>query len=156
MTCRRKRSRAPAGARCPRFNGWPRSVFDWDILFLIPLPWWGPVLAPVLIASLMVVGGTWATHPRWTQPATAPSRASWRLHGLGIALALYVFMEDALRAVSRGLDVRQVVPTVFNWPLFWVAFACIAAPVAQIAWRRRGLRQRLAADGANRRRDCRA
>src|SRR5512138_1410176 len=21
---------------------WPRSLFDWDILFLIPLPWWGP------------------------------------------------------------------------------------------------------------------
>ena len=23
--------------------GWPRSLFDWDILFLLPLPWWGPV-----------------------------------------------------------------------------------------------------------------
>ena len=28
-------------------SGWPRSLFDWDILFLLPLPWWGPVLAPV-------------------------------------------------------------------------------------------------------------
>ncbi len=25
---------------------WPHSIFDWDILFLIPLPWWGPLLAP--------------------------------------------------------------------------------------------------------------
>ena len=137
-------------------GGWPRSVFDWDILFLIPLPWWGPVLAPLLIASLMVVGGTWATHPGFTQPATVPSRASWGLHGLGIALALYVFMDDAFRALSRGQDVRQVVPAVFDWPLFWVALACIAAPLAQITWRRRGRRQRLAADVANRRRDCRA
>src|SRR2546428_650727 len=30
----------------------------WDILFLLPLPWWGPVLAPVSIAVLMVLGGT--------------------------------------------------------------------------------------------------
>src|SRR4051794_12699294 len=30
--------------------GWPKSLFDWDVLFLIPLPWWGPVLAPVCIA----------------------------------------------------------------------------------------------------------
>ena len=25
--------------------GWPHSLLDWDILFLLPLPWWGPVLA---------------------------------------------------------------------------------------------------------------
>src|SRR6185503_14790450 len=23
-------------------TGWPTSPLDWDILFLIPLPWWGP------------------------------------------------------------------------------------------------------------------
>jgi hypothetical protein len=33
-------------------SGWPRSLFDWDIQFLLPLPWWGPVLAPMLIAAL--------------------------------------------------------------------------------------------------------
>lgn len=42
------------------FIGWPRSVLDPDLLFLIPLPWWGPVLAPILIATLMVLGGTLA------------------------------------------------------------------------------------------------
>jgi hypothetical protein len=29
---------------------WPVSLLDWDILFLIPLPWIGPVIAPVSIA----------------------------------------------------------------------------------------------------------
>ena len=38
--------------------GWPRSLFDWDLLFLLPLPWWGPVLAPVCIAMLMIAWGT--------------------------------------------------------------------------------------------------
>ena len=42
-------------------GGWPRSLFDWDILFLLPVPWWGPVLAPVSIALLMIVGGTLAS-----------------------------------------------------------------------------------------------
>src|SRR6476619_1365482 len=41
--------------------GWPRSLFDWDILFLLPLPWWGPVLAPCCIATLMILWGTYAT-----------------------------------------------------------------------------------------------
>jgi hypothetical protein len=22
--------------------GWPHSLLDWDVLFLLPLPWWGP------------------------------------------------------------------------------------------------------------------
>ena len=41
--------------------GWPHSLLDWDILFLIPLPWWGPVLAPVLISLLLILWGTLAS-----------------------------------------------------------------------------------------------
>ena len=39
------------------FIGWPKSLLDPDLLFLIPLPWWGPVLSPVLISILMITGG---------------------------------------------------------------------------------------------------
>ena len=41
--------------------GWPHSLLDWDILFLLPLPWWGPVLAPVLISLLLILWGTLAS-----------------------------------------------------------------------------------------------
>jgi len=34
---------------------WPDSIMDWDILFLIPVTWASPVLAPVLI-SLTLLG----------------------------------------------------------------------------------------------------
>ena len=37
---------------------WPASLMTWDILFLIPLPWVGPVITPVLIAAAMIVAGT--------------------------------------------------------------------------------------------------
>ena len=33
------------------FTGWPASIVDPDVLFLIPLPWWGPVISPTLIAA---------------------------------------------------------------------------------------------------------
>jgi hypothetical protein len=42
-------------------TGWPHSLMDWDILFLLPLPWWGPVIAPVSIAVLMILWGTAAS-----------------------------------------------------------------------------------------------
>jgi hypothetical protein len=35
--------------------GWPESVFTWDILFLLPVPWVGPVLAPGIVAITMCV-----------------------------------------------------------------------------------------------------
>lgn len=33
---------------------WPGSWFDWDILFLIPTIWTGPVLAPVILSVIMI------------------------------------------------------------------------------------------------------
>lgn len=39
------------------FIQWPSSLLDWDILFLIPLPWYGPVIAPCIISLLMILLG---------------------------------------------------------------------------------------------------
>lgn len=115
--------------------GWPRSLFDWDVLFLLPLPWWGPVIAPVSIAVLMVVWGTLATTSRAGWEDDGSSRRLWVAAGAGAALALYVFMADALAALPYGREaVRTVLPASFNWPLFIVALALMAAPVAPMVW----------------------
>lgn len=127
--------------------GWPRSLFDWDILFLLPLPWWGPVLAPVCVALLMIVLGTLASQFSDRSPATSLTWTLWGLNGLGVALALYVFMADSLRMIHQGLDVTaSVLPTSFNWPVFCVALTLMAAPVAQMGWRMRSRRQGLSAE----------
>ena len=34
---------------------WPASIMDWDILFLIPMAWASPVLAPVLVSFVMLL-----------------------------------------------------------------------------------------------------
>jgi hypothetical protein len=111
-------------------TGWPNSLRDWDILFLLPLPWWGPVLSPMLIAVMMIIWGTLASQG---EPFTRSFRSEWKawaLNFLGILLALYVFMEDALRAVSGGADaIRTVLPIRFDWPLFIIALGLMAAPI---------------------------
>lgn len=113
---------------------WPRTLLDWDILFLLPLPWWGPVLAPMSIAALMIVWGTLVTQRR-DQFAPSPVTAAWVLCSIGIALALYAFMADALSVAHQGTDaVRTVLPTTFNWAVFLVALALMAAPVAHMTW----------------------
>ncbi|HEY2906506.1 MAG TPA: hypothetical protein VGJ29_11455 [Vicinamibacterales bacterium] len=112
--------------------GWPKSLFDWDVLFLLPLPWWGPVLAPICVALLMILWGTMVIQRQVRSRARSfASTLSWRLNWLGAALALYVFMADSLHIVHKGIDAtRTVLPTTFNWPVFVVALILMAAPVA--------------------------
>ncbi len=115
-------------------TGWPRSLFDWDILFLIPLPWWGPVLAPALIATLMVIGGGLLMlndHSDTTAPLWPTLRAQM-LSGAGVALALYVFMADALRAIRQGESLQHLLPQSFNWPLFLIAWTLMAASAVDV------------------------
>lgn len=38
--------------------GWPSGLFEMDILFLIPIPWFGPVIAPVLVSICLIAFGT--------------------------------------------------------------------------------------------------
>ncbi len=35
---------------------WPRTIFSWDVLFLIPVPWFSPVISPVIISILGIIG----------------------------------------------------------------------------------------------------
>ena len=115
-------------------SGWPRTLMDWDILFLLPLPWWGPVLAPVSIALVMILWGTLATQSRETAAGTS-ARWAWALGWAGVALALAMFMIDAWRALPAGRDaVLQVLPTRFNWPVFSVALLLIASPAFHQCW----------------------
>ncbi len=116
---------------------WPRSLLDWDILFLIPLPWWGPVIAPVLIAALMILWGTLVTQFERIHPPALSNGRVWSLTFIGAALALYVFMADALRINGEGLEaLRNLLPVRFNWPLFLGALALLSAPVVQELWAR--------------------
>jgi len=38
---------------------WPGSPFTRDVLFVIPVAWAGPVIAPVLVSAAMIATGLW-------------------------------------------------------------------------------------------------
>ena len=38
---------------------WPESLATWDVLFLLPSPWLGPVWTAALIAASLVLAGAW-------------------------------------------------------------------------------------------------
>src|SRR5437773_879459 len=82
-------------------------------------PYQADPLVMILWGTLVTQAGDDATDARWT----------WALGWIGIVLALAIFMIDAWRALPDGRDaVRQVLPTRFNWSLFWVALLLMASP----------------------------
>ncbi len=37
---------------------WPSSLFTWDVLFLIPVPWVSPVIIPIIISTIFIIQGS--------------------------------------------------------------------------------------------------
>ncbi|MBN1415894.1 MAG: hypothetical protein JW973_12395 [Bacteroidales bacterium] len=35
--------------------GWPDSLMTWDVLFLIPVTWTGPVISPIIVSCTMIL-----------------------------------------------------------------------------------------------------
>jgi len=106
---------------------WPESLSTWDILFLIPLPWVGPVWAPVLVALSMIVcglislraGGIPGRIPHWTGV-------------LGGAIVIIVaFVWDFRNTTAGGI------PNPFNWPLFLLGEAIGLSAFLAATWRAR-------------------
>jgi hypothetical protein len=86
--------------------GWPGSLFDWDILFLIPLPWIAPVIAPAVISLLMTICGGMVVLRTAGERRFHPGVLSWALGVVGTSLILFSFMVDT----DAGLRGASPVP----------------------------------------------
>ncbi len=117
------------------FLGWPRSPLDRDVLFLIPLPWWGPVIAPLAIAAVMCIGGAAAVLQEERGIAWRLRRENVAIAAAGMAVVLYSFMADAIAALPDGATaVNDVRPSEFSWPLFAIGFAAMAWAGLRVTW----------------------
>ncbi len=92
--------------------GWPVSVLDWDILFLIPLAWAGPVIAPVVVSAVMLL---FAGIILYLDSSGRPVKAGlWGWPGFCLAGAVVV--------VSFGIAGLHIFEPdfaeYFSWPLF--------------------------------------
>jgi len=115
------------------FIGWPTSLFNSDLLFLIPLPWWGPVMSPILIALLMMLSGERAVlfAERGTRIHFRP--LDWTALTIGVLIILYSFMADSLTLLPANLEMlSEVKPTAFNWLLYMIGFALVVFSVYRV------------------------
>lgn len=86
---------------------WPPSLATWDILFLIPVPWVGPVWSPVVVALSMIVCGLIAL-----QRGIRVRLRDTAIILAGAAIIFAAFIWDFRNTSAGGM------PNPFNWPLF--------------------------------------
>jgi hypothetical protein len=105
------------------FAGWPPSLTTTDLLFLIPVPWAGPVWSPIAVSLALVGFGLAAAHR--LRDAKELRVVRWHLAaGLtGGLLVILSYTLDALRLIDGGY------PGPYPWPIFLagMAVAAIAA-----------------------------
>ncbi|MDO9548493.1 MAG: hypothetical protein Q7J65_05995 [Candidatus Marinimicrobia bacterium] len=118
------------------FLDWPPSLLTWDILFLIPLPWLGPVLAPVIVSLTMIWLGTSLLLLEEANGQVFLKTEDWLLllFGTGLIFASFVLNYSALivqgnylskfLTLSQNHEFLKVVyaytPEKFNWVMFGV------------------------------------
>lgn len=110
------------------FIGWPSSLGDWDVLFLIPVPWIGPVWAPITVSASLIGFGLAAVRAIEAGRTVMPGWASIALSVAGGILVVLSFTLDATRIMAGGL------PGWYPWPVF-IAGMLLAASGALLALR---------------------
>ena len=121
--------------------GWPENLLTWDVLFLLPTVWVGPVLAPCLISIGLLILAVVILSGRERNASYAPARFHWFLLIASGLIMLYTFMVDPIRYLSSlepghrmgtaamsALEHYQ--PAAFPWPLF--LFACAVGSAALV------------------------
>jgi hypothetical protein len=109
---------------------WPKSVLTWDILFLIPVPWSAPVLAPALVAMTMIGTSLIYLWREWKGHSIRLRVIHWLGACVGALFILAAFIWDYRNVMAGGM------PMHFNWALF--AFGELIWAMSFVHWLRAG------------------
>jgi len=89
---------------------WPSSLFTWDILFLIPVAWVGPVWSPIVVSLNLILAGILLNHLYKNGIILSPGWIHWGIEILGAAMIVYSYV-NRVPALLRGIP-----PTAYSWP----------------------------------------
>lgn len=131
---------------------WPDSILSWDLLFLIPLPWVGPVLTPCIVCITLIAFSLTAV---WfdTNGYYARMKMRERLGFiLGSAVIIISFMIDYYLTITNNGSTHEKLwslfsdrklfeqaltykPEVFAWKTYITGELILCGSIAAYAYR---------------------
>lgn len=119
------------------FLAWPQTLLTWDILFLIPVPWVGPVITPVIISLTMILFALTVIHCSGKGRKTGIKPMESLLLAAGSLVVIISFTKDYVtqkgdilfRNLRSGgslfTDLTTYIPAQFDWWIFTLGEAII-------------------------------
>lgn len=114
--------------------GWPESLLTWDILFLIPVTWVGPVLGPLINSVTMIILALLIHYFTSINEKTRIKIGEWCLLILGSIINIISYTEDYIHYITRKfafidlfkpsenkklMDYAELyIPVSFSWWIF--------------------------------------
>lgn len=118
---------------------WPESFYTWDILFLIPVPWFGPVITPCIISLTMLLLAAALIQRDLQSSVTRLSLNEWILLILGSLVVIgswtWEYLVHSSKAVDPMLAINTYVPQSYAWIVFWIGEALLLCAI-YFFWRR--------------------
>ena len=127
------------------FLNWPESLFTWDILFLIPITWVSPVIAPVICSLLMIIMALLFEYYNSRNKLEKLKPIEWILIFAGAFIIYFSFTYDFGMIILKGNYISNYfslaehpgfleelttwIPNRFNWEIFFTGILIICAGI---------------------------
>ena len=122
------------------FVDWPSSLLTWDVLFLIPVPWVGPVLAPVTVALTMIGMGLVLLYLEQRGPVVPAGALVWLVQIVACLIIIVSFTLDVVpRLPNNGALLAQWVPTYYRWWMLFLGQVLAIGTFVPWAWNASGV-----------------
>jgi hypothetical protein len=115
---------------------WPDSFLTWDILFMVPVTWVGPVIAPVINSLTMIMLATSIIYFSQKKANAKLSISIWILLITGSFIIIFAYTQDYMQYMTQKFSLKEIfgiannkivldyacafIPKHFNWFIFGI------------------------------------
>lgn len=130
---------------------WPASLMDWDILFLLPVTWTGPVITPLIVCVLMISLAAVILYYSYRGHDVKLKGREWFILIAGAIIVVIAFAWDYSSYILETYSLSDIwnmprdgslleyatayIPRTFNWWLFTAGNLIIVSAILML-WRR--------------------
>jgi hypothetical protein len=133
--------------------GWPPSLLTWDLLFLIPVTWAGPVLAPIINSLTMILLAVLILYYRFKDESFRLTFYEWLLLITGSLVVIFAYTRPYMEYMLSQYSFSEMVhfsgntrlleyaaafiPVRFNWILFSLGQVLFFWAIGNLVYRNR-------------------